>query len=350
MSACLQVLRAGAHTSVQDLGRPGYQDQGVPVSGVLDPPALRLANALAGNAGDCAGLEILLAGPVLEVAAESVRIAVAGTGTRATRQLADGSTTALAPWRSHTLYRGERILVGALADSRCACLAVAGGFAIEPVLGSRSTYARAGLGGHAGRPLAAGDTLPLALASAPAGGDLACERIPALAEAERVRVVMGPQQDFFTAAAQAGFLEARYRVGRDTDRMGIRLEGPALARAAGQELLSEGIAPGSIQVPHSGQPVILLADRQTTGGYPKIATVISADLPRVGRLRPGAALRFQAVDVAAAEQARRAEERELEAALARLVPAGSAAGVDVDSLYSENLVSGVTDGEEPEPR
>lgn len=348
MSARLRVLQAGACTSVQDHGRPGWQALGVPAAGALDPLARRLANRLVGNREDEAVLEVLLAGPTLEVLADSVRIAIAGTAQAAERLDADGVAQALVPDRSHTLYQGERLRLGALGDSRTACIAVAGGFDLAPVLGSVATYARAGLGGLHGAPLASGDELPLRLASAPAGMDRACRRPPDRALPSRIRLVTGPHADWFTDAALATLFAAEWTVTREADRMGMRLEGPALPRRQARELLPEGIATGSVQVPHGGQPVVLLADRQTTGGYPKIATVISADLPALARALPGSVLRFAEVDVATAEAARRAQEREFLALLDALVPVTDPAGLDLASLYSENLVSGVTDGE-PEP-
>lgn len=309
MTACLRVLAAGAIGMVQDLGRTGQQRFGVPVSGALDFVGLRIANALVGNPEGTAALEIFYKGPTFEVEAESVRVAVVG----APLQVQAGEERRAVPsGRSVLLTRGERLAVGACEGTLVAYLAVEGGFALPAFLGSLSTYVRAGLGGLQGRPLRKGDALPLALDAATGRA----ERIAPdwdLAPATRVRVVFGPQDDYFTAEAKTLFTSAAYAVSMQSDRMGMRLQGPALEHAKGYNIVSDGTAPGSIQVPGNGLPIVLLADRPTTGGYPKIATVISADLPALGRLRPGAPIGFDAVSVEEAEAAR----RELEARFAQ---------------------------------
>lgn len=338
MKPVLRVLEPGAHSSVQDAGRFGLQALGVPVSGVLDAEAMRLANALVGNPPGTAVLEILHEGPALEVRAASARVALAGT---AGGMEIEGLGTALAG-RSVRLERGQVLRVGRLADSACCCLAVAGGFDLEPCLGSLSTYPRAALGGLHGRGLRRGDRLPLRLAEAPEGGEL---RLPAMAwgpPQAPVRVVLGPQQDRFTRRALRHLRESRFSVSAEADRMGMRLDGPRLAHRGAYDLVSDGIATGAIQVPGSGQPIVLLADHQTTGGYPKIATVISADLPALGRCRPGDALRFRVVGVAEATRIRRAREARLRGIEHGLRPAPAAlTGLDPEALRAENLISGV---------
>lgn len=294
----LRVIEPGLHTTVQDFGRPGGQALGVPVSGALDTETLRLANALVGNAADEAALEILHVGPVLEVAAPSVRLALgAPAGELA---IAGGGAGPVPPWRSVTLPRGARIAVRGPHRASCAYLAIAGGLDLPPVMGSRATYVRGGFGGLAGRPLAAGDALPLRQAAAPPGPD----RRLALPPAEygmALRVVFGPQDDHFTDEARQTLCDAEYVVTHDADRMGLRLAGPPLRHRAGADIVSDGTAFGAIQVAGDGRPVLLLADRQTTGGYAKIATVCSADLARAGRLRPNDRVRFAAVSVATAQ-------------------------------------------------
>ncbi len=189
---------------------------------------------------------------------------------------------------------------------------VEGGFDITPVLGSLSTYTRGGIGGIEGRALKAGDAIPLRLPAAPEREE---QMLPSLdlAPPKRFRVILGPQDDYFTEAGIATLLGATYTVTPATDRMGMRLDGPKLEHAKGYNIVSDGIAPGSIQVPGNGLPIVLLADRQTTGGYPKIATVISADLPALGRLVPGSKMAFEAVDIEAAEAAARLLAAELAA-------------------------------------
>ena len=310
MTAALQVVSSSSICMLQDLGRIGQQRFGVPVSGALDAVSLRIANALVGNPDGTAALETFYKGPVLEVAAGSVRVASIGA---ALEVLSGEASRAIPAGQSVRLVRGERIKVGPCEASLVAYLAVEGGFALPGFLGSLSTFVRAGFGGVDGRPLKKGDALPLALASAPERGK---RRAPAwdLAPAARVRVVFGPQDDYFTEQGRRTLIESSYTVSMQSDRMGMRLEGPALEHAKGFNIVSDGTAPGSIQVPGNGLPIVLLADRPTTGGYPKIATVASADLPALGRLRPGARIGFDAVSVEQAEAAR----RELEARIAEL--------------------------------
>lgn len=337
----LAVLSGGLATSVQDLGRVGLQSLGVPVAGALDPFGLRLANALAAMPEDAGALEIRLFGPTLRVEAESVRVALAGAETAL--EVLGPAPARIPAGRSATLARGTVFRVGAVADAACCYLAVAGGFDLAPLWGSVSTYAPAALGGLEGRVLRDGDRLPLAAERAALGGERAAPRFDH-GDPGRCRVVLGPQADYFTDAGLATFLSSAYTVSREANRMGARLDGPALAHAAGYNIPSDGIVSGAIQVPGDGKPIILLADRQTTGGYPKIATVISADLPKIGRALPGARLRFEAVDVAAAEAARRAKEAAFRALLARIAPLGPEAAALRARLMTENLISGAVAG------
>lgn len=339
MSAMLRVVQPGLHTTIQDLGRVGSQRLGIPVSGALDPIALRVANAVVGNSQAMAGIEMAVLGPTLEVEAGSVRVAVAGGATRLVIEVADGSRRDIPPLQSATARAGDKLRIGPVTGSAVAYLAIAGGFALPPFLGSLSTYVRGGFGGLDGRAVAAGDRLPLCAAEAGEREEMSLVEF-SLASPGTVRVVLGPQDDYFAPEALEAFLGATYTVTRDADRMGLRLEGPPLPHTKGYNIVSDGIAPGSIQVPGSCQPIVLLADRQTTGGYPKIATVISADLPAVGRLTPGTTLRFAKVSVAEAQAARRTLEAELAALTSRLSPVRPD-GPDLDRLHDTNLVSGV---------
>jgi biotin-dependent carboxylase-like uncharacterized protein len=342
MSPGLEVLAPGLHTTVQDLGRTGFQAIGVPVSGALDGHALRLANRLVGNPPGIAGLEILLSGPTLRVAADAVRVALAGVDARLA---IDGARTGAVPaWQSVRLARGDVVNIVVGRRSACCYLAVEGGIAVPSVLGSASTYARAAVGGFSGRPLQPGDLLPLALADAPQRGELRLPNPPAAAADEPIRIVLGPQCDYFTDAAFAALLGTEYRISTNADRMGMRLDGPALAHRGGWDIVSDAIATGAIQVPGSGKPILLLADHQTTGGYPKIATVISADLPVVGRRRPGNAIRFAAASVEMAEELARDAERRFAALAASLEPGPEDGGIDLLTLYAGNLISGVVNG------
>ena len=340
MNPGFKVLSPGLHTTVQDRGRFGYQAQGVPVSGALDAVALRLANALVGNPPGAAALEILLSGPAIEVMAESVRVALAGAG--ALLRIGDGART-LPAWRSVRLARDDVFQVVLGRDAACAVLAVEGGIAVPPVLGSASTYVRAALGGFEGRPLRAGDVLPLAIEHASERPELRLPNPPAAAADQPIRIVLGPQQEYFRDDAVPALLDTEFHISQNADRMGMRLEGPRLGHRRGWDIVSDAIATGAIQVPGSGQPILLLADHQTTGGYPKIATVISADLPIVGRRRPGDGVRFAAVRVEEAEALARAAERRLARQIAALEPVADR-GIDLASLYRGNLISGVVTG------
>jgi len=309
----IEVLRPGILTTVQDRGRFGYQKFGVPVSGGMDEIALRVANALVGNTQGAAGLEITAMGPQLRFPADTV---VALTGAEVDAAL-DGRPV---PW-----YTSFRIRAGQVLDVRnClrglrAYLAVAGGIDVPVLLGSRSTCLVAGFGGLHGRALVAGDVLPVenpaALLSDLVDREVPLARRPRHPSSVRLRVVLGPQDDAFTDEGRHTFLESVYRVTPEANRMGYRLDGPRVAHSGAPDIISDWIPLGAVQVPGNGRPIILLADRQTTGGYAKIATVIRPDLSLVTQLRPGDAVSFQAVSVGEA----RAIVREVEAGLRALL-------------------------------
>jgi biotin-dependent carboxylase-like uncharacterized protein len=331
MSA-LRVDRPGLSTTVQDLGRPGHQRYGVPVSGALDPLALRLANALVGNAPGMAALEILALGPTLTVEADSVRVALVGSGVGLR---IDGSE--IPAGRSATALHGAKIAIGGFTDAASCILAIEGGFDLAPCMGSLSTYARGGFGGFEGRALQAGDLLPLARGAATPGAE---RKAPPIDYGNGpIRVVLGPQENWFEPASIDRFFAEPYTITAEADRMGMRLEGAKLAHSRGFNIVSDGIAAGHIQVPGTGQPIVLLADRQTVGGYPKLGAVIGADLPRLGRMRPGDTMRFARIEVADAETVRRAQEM----AFAKLVSAIGPVVVvpTTEQLLRTNLIDGV---------
>lgn len=341
MSAHLRVIAAGLGTSVQDAGRLGFQRFGVPTAGVLDRVAMAAANTVVGNPTDAAVLEMLYLGATLEVVAESARVACVGLGARLD-VTEDGATRQVSAAESVRLKRGA-IVRAVLGRNALSCvLAIEGGVALSPVMGSLSTLTRARIGGLDGRVLADGDMLPLAHDEVEEREEQRLADLD-LAVPARIRVVLGPQDDYFTPEAIATFLSGSYEVTRAADRMGIRLAGPALTHAKGYNIVSDGIAPGSIQVPGDGLPIILLADRQTTGGYPKIAAIASVDLPALGRVGPGAKLQFEAISVEAAEDLRRAEARVEAGWKDSLQPAAPETGLRVESLYGANLISGVAD-------
>ena len=297
MNGLVEVVDAGIANSIQDLGRAGYRHMGIAISGCLDPMLARCANALVGNPPECACIEARGAGPALAVRQGPVRVALAGA-LSATRVRADGSECEVPPWRSVSLDAGEELRCGVLSGGT-AYVAVSGGFATPLQLGSRSTYQRTEIGS----PVACGLRIPCAGLKHRGGHEFFAA--PWLHDEGPIRVRLGPQDDHFTPAAVAAFLDGEYAATAQSDRMGMRLEGAPLAHRtpAAADIVSDGVTPGAIQVPGNGQPIILLADCQTVGGYPKIATVISADLPRLAQARPGQALRFRAVDAVEARQA-----------------------------------------------
>jgi antagonist of KipI len=316
VSAGLSVVRPGLLTTVQDLGRWGSQALGVPVSGAMDTMAHRLANALVGNAAGMATLEVTLIGPELR-AERPLVAAVAGAEFVVTvddRIVAHQTPFALA--RGSTLRFGER------RRASRAYLAVAGGIDTAVVLGSRATHLVSGMGGLNGRALVKGDVLPVGVSARadvpPPAGPVGWPDAP---PPPTLRVLLGPQDGWFSRPSLDTLLHDEFRVSTTSNRMGFRLDGPALTAVRLEELLSEPVPFGAIQVPAGGAPILLMADRQTAGGYPKIATVITADLPLAGQLGPGDAVRFAACTRAEARAALIAREREL----LRAMPEGAGA-------------------------
>ena len=315
MTPALEVIDPGLHTTVQDLGRVGYRDVGVPAAGPLDRISFRLANALVGNPIGTPALEMLMLGAAFQVTAASVRVALVGCS--ADIEIGDQRSRRVQAGQSVRLVRKETLRVAALRDSFCAYLAIEGGFELLPVLGSCSTYTRGEIGGFLGRRLQQLDVLPLKLDKVDLRAESAMAGPLELALDQPIRVILGPQADYFTANAIETFLSSDYKVSLQSDRMGYRLDGPSLQHSKGYNIASDGIVTGSIQVPGSGKPIVLMVDNPTTGGYPKIATVISADIPVVGRRTPGRRVRFTAVDLREAqlllEQQEKAIRQELNA-------------------------------------
>jgi biotin-dependent carboxylase-like uncharacterized protein len=344
MNPALRVLAPGLLTTVQDLGRPGYQSMGIPVSGALDPLSLRAANALAGNPPGAGALEVAYLGPTLAVDADDVLLAFAGAAATIDIRpdIAATSCRRVETMRSVRLRRGEVVRIGSLVGGAVLYVAVAGGFAIEPVLGSVSTDLRGGLGGWQGRALMVGDRLPLVQTSSSDRDECRLDGLD-LRPRDRFRAVVGPQTDYFSEREIATFFDSAYTVCTGSNRMAMPLAGRRLAHARGFNITSDAIAPGSIQVPGSGQPIVLLADRQTTGGYPKIATVISADLPALGRTPIGATIAFERVTVEAAQALRRNLLAEVEGIPDRIAPLRESGDGLLPKLLDDNLISGVVD-------
>jgi biotin-dependent carboxylase-like uncharacterized protein len=281
--SAVEVVRAGALTTVQDLGRRGLAHLGVPRAGALDEPAHRLANRLVGNPPDAATLETTLTGVALRA---RTPVVAAVTGAPAPVRV-DGRP---APWGLPVPVPVGAVLdVGAATHGVRSYVALAGGIAVAPVLGSRAADLLSGLGPP---PLSAGDVLPLGEpADPPLPVDIAPQ--PVLPAELLLRLVLGPRHDWFTREALAALRTARYRVATASNRIGLRLAGPALARAVRAELPSEGIVLGAVQVPADGRPVLFLADHPTTGGYPVVGVVPEADLAAAAQARPGTPVRFR---------------------------------------------------------
>ena len=301
----LVVVRPGMLTTVQDLGRWGHQGSGVSVAGPMDAYSHRLANQLVGNSDGAAALEITLIGPELQARGDLL-CAVAGADFRV---LVGGHHV------QHTgVFRapaGTPIRFGERQYGARASLAVRGGIVVPDVLGSRSTSILSRMGPFDGRALAAGDVLPIGEERRFDDPVASAYPLPMPRRGARLRVIPGPHDAMFTPEAIATFFSTRYQVTPSSNRMGYRLEGAALAHAGGADILSDATPVGSIQVPGSGQPILLMADRQTTGGYPKIATVITADLPTAGQLAPGDWVEFAPCTRATAIDALRLQERRL---------------------------------------
>jgi len=297
------VESAGAFTTIQDLGRPGWGSSGVPPSGAMDELALRAANLLAGNDEGAAALEITVSGPRLRFEEDAV-CALAGATFDA--RINDQP---IEPGRSVLVPVGTTLRIGSARAGLRGYLAIRGGIAVEPVLGSRSTLVSAGIGGLDGGALTDGATLPVG-PSAPYDGRTRALKADALPGAAELRAIPGPQEDAFAPGTLDAFFSNSFTVSPRSDRAGVRLDGEALVLSGPADLDPEGVVTGAVQVPADGLPIVLGPDRPATGGYVKIATVIAADLPLLAQARPADTLRFAATTV---EDARAAWRERLEA-------------------------------------
>jgi biotin-dependent carboxylase-like uncharacterized protein len=336
----VEVKACGAMTSLQDGGRRGYQRFGVSPSGAMDVRSLAVANALVGNPVAMAAVEFVNLGGTFTCSGGDLRLALAGADCPLSID-----EVPVAPRTAAILREGQTAQVGHARSGTFAYLAVAGGFAIEPQLGSLSFHLRSRLGGLHGAPLRPGDRLPCR--GDAQGGELM--RLPhdAPAAEQAIRVMLGPQDDYFTADAIRTFLTEEFTVSPQADRMGFQLSGPPIEHAKGFNIVSDGIVTGHVQVPGNGQPIVLMRDRQTAGGYPKIATVISADLDRFAQLRPGSAVRFRAVardEAVAAACALRDWIAALPSALAPV-----RIDLTTEHLLGVNLIGGAVDALSPWP-
>ncbi|MEP9367638.1 biotin-dependent carboxyltransferase family protein [Xanthobacter sp. VNH20] len=333
MTAGVEILATAGGATLQDGGRRGYLRYGVHVAGPMDRAAFAMANAAAGAVPGAAAIEISIGGLELTPRGRAVRLAIAGGDfivRHGERQLSAGCRLTVQP--------GERLSVKAGTAGMWCYLAFCDRLDLPQALGAHATHARTGIGGLAGRGLRAGDFLPLAPSPAegPADGAFA---IADPAAGAPIRVMLGPQDDFFAPDQIAAFFAAEWTVSPKCDRMAYFLNGPKLAHLKGFNIISDGIAMGAIQVPGNGLPIVLMADCQPTGGYPKIANVITADLGRFAQMRPGTRFRFQAV----AWEAARAAKRRLLDAMAGIELRALARAPDLSSerLLGLNLVGGV---------
>lgn len=312
----LMIDKEGLQTTVQDLGRNGFQKYGVIVSGVMDSYAHRLANILVGNEETKATIEITLMGPHMTFL-EDCLFALTGANLS---PVIDGVPIKM--WRPIFARKGCKLIFGKPVTGCRTYMAVAGGVAVPKVMGSQSTYIRASIGGFNGRALQRGDVIPVNDAPQQVKGfinklskeindrsfmqvewTLKSEAIPAYQKDATVRVMEGRQAHLFSEKSKADFLNQVFQITSDSDRMGYRLKGTELTLEVHKELLSEAVSFGSIQVPPDGQPIILMADRQTTGGYPKIGQVAFIDLPKVSQLKPGETIRFEKISLEEAQKA-----------------------------------------------
>ena len=328
MTGQLLVLSSGMLTTLQDFGRNGFRRFGVPASGVLHPDLAKIANALAGNKENEPLFEFFYTGPDLRLESGSVRLAFAGDFrielTRNERK------SLLRSWRTFTLEVGDSLRIGPVTTGKAGYMAISGGLGVQPVLGSCSTYLRGGFGGLNGNRLRPGMLLPVKQTipsnepeyylPAPPGRNTFGG--PAAGDDIAIRVILGPQDDYFAETSIETFLSNDYTVTEESDRMGIRLEGPTLVHRGDRkpEIVSDGIVPGAIQVPGNGAPIVLLADCQTVGGYPKIATVASVDLPRIAVLVPGRRISFKSITVDEGAELLLQHRQRLAAIIGRIKP------------------------------
>ncbi|RRN69996.1 biotin-dependent carboxyltransferase family protein [Peribacillus simplex] len=312
----LRVIKPGLLTSIQDLGRKGFQQHGVIVSGAMDAYSLRIANMLVGNKEDEAAMEITLMGPTLKIE-KNCLIAITGGNLSPT---IDSQTVPM--WKPIYVKKGTILRFEGCKSGCRSYLSVAGGYAISTVMNSKSTYLRGEIGGFEGRALKVDDVVDFNVTSTILNNrefkeafttpkwfvndkEFMPGRMPA------IRFIDGSQYDYFTDSSKVSFTENLFKVSNQSDRMGYRISGPLLELNEKRELLSEAVTNGSVQVPPDGNPIILLADSQTTGGYPKIAQVITADLPMIAQIKPGESIQFSRVTLKEAEQLLLQKEQQL---------------------------------------
>ena len=337
MSAALKIIAAGPGVTLQDAGRHGYLRYGVTAAGPMDRLAMATANRAVGAAPGATAIEISLGGIELTADGSALAVAIAG----GTFEVSiDGQRLPSAVRLALTL--GAKLRIRAGADGAWCYLAVGGRIDVPPMLGSNATHTRSSLGGIGGRALAAGDVLPVRDVSSPAPGAAALAAPWLDRSDEPIRVILGPQDDYFSREQIRAFCGELWTISHRCDRMAYFLDGAQIAPANGLDIVSDGIVMGAIQVLGDGRPMVLMADRQVTGGYPKIATVIGPDQGRLAQMRPGSPVRFAVTTVDAAVEARRAERALLDAAV-ETTPLRK--DPSAEALLGANLISGVSGGE-----
>jgi biotin-dependent carboxylase-like uncharacterized protein len=299
----IQVVSPGMFTTVQDLGRYGFGPLGVSPSGAADPIALRLGNRIIGNAENAAALEMTLLGGKF-LFPEGGLIALTGSDFGASL-----NNHPIPPWTATIVQPGERLDTGPTKSGARAYLCVHGGILVKPLLGSASTHILTALGGFEGRALRKGDILPIGPAHAANPQSIPQEILDQLKPRKTLRTTIAPQTAWFSKDSLTRFYQSTYRVTEESNRMGLRLEGAELETPQHGQMTSEGVSLGAIQIPAGGQPIILFVEQQTTGGYPKIANIISADLPSIGQLRPRDEIRFEFVTPETAQSLLRTQEQ-----------------------------------------
>jgi biotin-dependent carboxylase-like uncharacterized protein len=337
MRGCLRVLRAGPGATIQDGGRHGYLRYGVTPAGPMDWVAFRTANSALGN-DRAAAVEISVGG--LEVICEGAPLALAFAG-GAFLWRRDGE---LLPKAARLLLEPGKTLAARAGDSGAfAYLAVEGGFETPVTMGSRATHVRSAMGGIEGRMLQVGDVLPAASTERPNSASFeATIDAPWLArESDPFRVVPGPQDDYFTQETLSAFFASEFTLTPAADRMAYRFDGPEIALAGGYDIVSDGVALGAIQIAGDKKALILMADRQPTGGYPKLGHVVRADIGRLAQMRPGETCRFRAASLAEARAALLAREDEIATTLQCLRPLRRE--LTSERLLDSNLIGGIVD-------
>ena len=300
----VKVINPGLLATIQDLGRYGFQQFGLPVSGVMDEFAYKVLNILLENDDHAGAIEVTMSGLVLEFYEDSV---IAITGGNLDPKI-NGKSIDM--WTTVFINKGDILWFSGVKSACRAYIGFKGGIKIPQIMGSKSTYLKGGLGGIKGKALSKGDFIPVC----PVEKNSFIRRIlpekyiPSYSNNIEIRVVMGPQDDYFSSAGIETFLSNEYKISNDCDRMGFRLEGKTVEAIDGSDIISDGISFGSIQIPGHGKPIIMMADRQTTGGYAKIAGVISSDLSWLAQCKPGDVIKFNRVSIAEAHELLRDRE------------------------------------------